>query len=458
MTSRWAAALLTLLLYAALCAAVAWRHRRGQQAARRRGEALLATSADLAPVLVLHASQTGESEALAWQTARTLSTAGVPVRLAALGEVTRADLRQAQRALIIASTYGEGDAPDSAAPFAGSAMGAADVADDLAGLQYGLLALGDSTYVNYCGFGRALDAWLCRQGAQPLFERIDVDKGDPGALLRWQHGLSHLAGTADLPAWQEQPFEPWQLLERRLLNPGSQGEPLFHLELAPAGGAPLPAWEAGDLVQLRVPAEPQRPREYSIASLPADGRLHLLVRQARRPDGSAGAASGWLTDTAAVGGTVDLRWRAHPGFRLAANGERPLVLVGNGTGYAGLRAHLKTRAALPFPAPVWLVHGERQAAHDTHYVDELDHWQRAGWLRHVDRVFSRDQPERRHVQHLLAEQAPRLREWVADGAAVFVCGSLEGMARGVDEVLAETLGRDGLAELQAQGRYRRDVY
>jgi len=72
-------------------------------------------------------------------------------------------------------------------------------------------------------------------------------------------------------------------------------------ELEPATDAPLPHWEAGDLVQLRAPSDPARPREYTVSSLPADGRLHLLVRQERHADGSLGCASGWLTAHAQVG-------------------------------------------------------------------------------------------------------------------------------------------------------------
>ena len=52
----------------------------------------------------------------------------------------------------------------------------------------------------------------------------------------------------------------------------------------------------------------------------------------------------------------------------------------------------------------------------------------------------------------------RLRAWVEAGAAIYVCGSLEGMAEGVDAVLREQLGEPVLLQLQKDGRYRRDVY
>jgi sulfite reductase (NADPH) flavoprotein alpha-component len=79
-------------------------------------------------------------------------------------------------------------------------------------------------------------------------------------------------------------------------------------------------------------------------------------------------------------------------------------------------------------------------------------------LQRCDYAFSRDQPERRYVQHLLAEHAPALQAWLAEGAAVHVCGSLAGMAPAVDAELARLVGREELERMAAEGRYRRDVY
>ncbi|MBB3196120.1 sulfite reductase subunit alpha [Roseateles terrae] len=496
MASRLALALLLVLLYLILCAAVAWRHRRLQRAAAAEAAALLPTADAGPPVLVLHASQTGQAESLAWRTGKFLHLAGMPVRVCALGQVSEQDLRASRHALIIASTYGEGDPPDSAAPFVRDVMSQTPGLD-LRHLQVGVMALGDQTYAHFCGFGRAVHAWLLQCGAQPLFDRIDVDREDPAGFAQWQQRLSHVAGTADLPEttdWSGPAFEPWQLVERRHLNPGSLGGPVFHLALMPPAGQPLPSWEAGDLVQVlpaSVMAEDStggadvaiaaatsvadadananananandvagrtRPREYTIASLPQCGRVELLVRQTRREDGRLGQASGLLTEQLPLNGEIALRVRAHPSFRIGDNHQRPLILIGNGTGLAGLRAHLQARAAAASP-PAWLVFGERQSAHDAHYRDEIAAWQRSGLLRHTDLAFSRDQAERLHVQHLLAQQSERLRQWVADDAAIYVCGSLQGMAGAVDAVLREALGDARVDQLLQQGRYRRDVY
>lgn len=459
-------AVATLLCYALLCGAIAWQHRNRQRSARRRVDALLPATPGVPAWWVAYASQTGQAEELALQTAQALHTAGVPVRLAPLSQISLADLQQADRLLCIASTYGEGDAPDSAEPFARQVM--ANGAATLSHLHVGMLALGDKTYAHFCGFGRALDRWLMDSGAQALFERIDVDKSDADALQRWRQHLAHLAGTNDLPDWEAPALQSWRLRARRHLNPGSAGEEVHHLELVPDAGAPLPEWQAGDLVQVEVPTAPGEPRDYSIASVPQDGAVHLLVRRARRSDGSLGIASGWLTQGAEVEASVMVRVRAHAGFRIGDNANRPLILIGNGTGLAGLRGHIRGRMASckstdsssrpASVAPMWLLFGERNARCDAHHRDEIDAWVREGWLSRVDWVFSRDQVERLYVQHALAESAAAVREWVADGAAIYVCGSLEGMAGEVNATLQQILGEEALQQLSAEGRYRRDVY
>lgn len=435
---RWAMAAAMLFAYGGMCAAI-WRGRRSAPAASGKAD-----------WLVVHASQTGTGEFLAARTRDTLATGGLNVHVASMDAVGEAQLREAQRVLFIVSTYGEGDPPDSGARFARML---ATKGDDLRHLHYGVLALGDSSYANYCGFGRSVDSGLAARGAQPLFERVEADRVAPAAIEAWQHHLSHLAGTSDAPDWSAPDYGRWRIAERSLLNAGSAGAPAYLIALAPVDG-PLPHWQAGDLVQVSAPADPDYPREYSIASLPADGRLELVVRLHLHEDGSHGAASGWLCTQAAITDTIRLRVREHKRFQAGANAARPMILIGNGTGIAGLRSHIKERPA----GRTWLLFGERSAAHDALFAGELAQWQRSGALERLDLAFSRDGGEHTYVQHLLAARAGEVRAWIDAGAAVYVCGSLQGMAGGVHEVLTTILGQEQLDQLDAEGRYRRDVY
>lgn len=267
-----------------------------------------------------------------------------------------------------------------------------------------------------------------------------------------------------------EPWQRWQLQSRQCLNTGSLGQPIHHLTLLPADGAPLPHWEAGDIALVLHASESKTPREYSIASVPEDGHLALLVREEKRADGSPGLVSGWLGGQLKPGETLDLRLRSNPGFHQQPNQHRPLILIGNGSGMAGLRAHLRARARLPAKTdeqrqaqtaptpPCWLIFGERQAAHDQLYRDETDAWQASGLLAHVDRVFSRDGTSRRYVQDILQQEAERLRQWVNEGAAIYVCGSRQGMGNAVDDTLKTVLRPDTVHQLLREGRYCRDVY
>ena len=461
-----------------------------------------------AALQVAFASQTGFAEQLAGQTVQQLRRSGLaPEDARSLGRLQIDDLRGAGHMLFVVSTTGDGDAPDDALPFFDQYM---SHAADLSGLEYGILALGDRDYDDFCGFGHKLDRWLQASGARALFDLVEVDSEDEAALRQWQYRLATLGGNPDQPDWQEPRYQRWELVERRLVNPGSLGAPCFHLALRPLQGKPY--WEAGDVIEIgpcQAPAAvtawlerqgldgastvkvgrerlslhellarsrlPQAHevagmdadgvaavlqrlphRAYSIASVPQDGAAFLLVRQMRGPDGELGLGSRWLTESAAVGAEIAARIRDNTNFHVPEV-DCPLILIGNGTGMAALRALLKARLARGLRRN-WLIFGERQAARDCYYGDELRQWQAEGRLERADFAWSRDQPERRYVQHLLGEAAADVIRWVDAGAAIYVCGSAAGMAPAVDEALRRALGAGRLRQLRGEGRYRRDVY
>ncbi|MDY6925399.1 MAG: sulfite reductase subunit alpha [Pseudomonadota bacterium] len=422
---RWLWAAAAVALWLALVAAVAWTRVRA-----RRGAALApAEGADA--LLIAYASQTGQAEELAWMTAATLSGAGVPSRVALLGDLDPHTLTAEGRVLIIASTTGEGDGPDAMSWFARKHMTAPA---DLSGLSYGLLALGDRTYADFCGFGRALDLWLQRSGATPLFDRIEVDDGDAGTIRHWQHQLGAVTGRAIEADWTPPAYDRWRLAARTHLNPGGPGGEAWLLAFEPVDHAAN--WVAGDIAEIGLPAVDgvvPASREYSVASLPSDGRVEFIVRRTLRADGSPGLASGWLTRDLAVGDPIDMRIRANSGFHGPA-AEVPLILIGNGTGLAGLRAHWRARAGLVHGG-VWLLFGERTSAHDAFLDTELRAALASGVLTRLDRAFSRDPGDGRYVQDLVVQNADELAAWVDRGAVILVCGSLKGMSSGVHAAL-----------------------
>lgn len=452
---RVATAALVVAAYGLFCAVIYLRHFRR----RTRGTVVPFESSAQRPTLVAYASQTGYAEELAIQTSDRIRGAGQAVSLLSFEALDRPALLRASRVLFVVSTTGEGDAPDSAAKFCRDVLPAPGT---LEGLEYGLLALGDRSYSQYCAFGYLLDSWLKSQGARPLHDVVDVNDGDPAAIERWRAHVAALCGGAGEQAWSGVSFSRWRVVEQRLLNPGSPGGPAFHVALAASDDADV-TWEPGDIAEI-VPAAPASApppadlptREYSIASLPCDGRLELLVRQVQRPDGSLGLGSGWLTSDVSPGGEIWLRVRANRAFR-PPDPDRPMMLIGNGTGLAGLRAHIKARA-LRGSRRNWLLFGERTRCHDVFHRDELDDWLARGVLERCDLAFSRDTPVRQYVQDVLRLAGDDVRRWVDEGAAIYVCGSRLGMATGVHDALVDLLGASGVERLQDEGRYRRDVY
>ena len=138
------------------------------------------------------------------------------------------------------------------------------------------------------------------------------------------------------PDWQAPAYQQWRLAVRKHLNPGSAGAATFHLELEAIGA--VANWEAGDLCKYsRQPIQNVRVNIRSRLFHPMSRAF--VGTQERREDGSLGIASGCLTEQAAVGETITLRLRPHNNFRLGDNAHRPLILIGNGTGLAGLRSH-----------------------------------------------------------------------------------------------------------------------
>ncbi|WP_394561552.1 PepSY domain-containing protein [Aquipseudomonas alcaligenes] len=478
------------------------RKKKAVQAARLSAGAV----GEGEPWLIGFASQSGFAEQLAWQTAGQLQAAGLPVRVEPLARLNEDNLGEAKRALFVVSTFGDGEAPDSARGFERKLLGGSLALEQL---SYAVLALGDRQYQHFCGFARRLNDWLGRQGARSLFDAVEVDGDDRLALQHWQQQLGALTGAAPL-AFSETPWSAWTLSRRTQLNPGSQGDPTYLIGLQPPAGQ---SWLAGDILEIlprhpraRVdtwlaqhhldgaqPVElagrqlslaealcerllpdsfahlvglhaqalvealaPLGSREYSIASLASDGVLELIVRQERRSDGELGLGSGWLTEYLRVGAALQARLRSNGSFHLPKD-ERPLILIGNGTGLAGLRALLRARRVAGLTRN-WLLFGERNRAHDYYCGAELDAALASGELQRLDLAFSRDQQEKVYVQDLLRQQAEELRRWLDDGAALYVCGSLEGMAGGVDAVLHDLLGADAVQTLVEEGRYRRDVY
>lgn len=437
-SSDWAAALALLALWLVLTLVLALR-------ARRR-------PASGAEALVVCASQTGHAGDLAQQAQQRIEAAGTACALVEADHLTPALIAEAQLIVFTLSTTGEGEAPDNARHFARGLLAASA---DLSGKQVAVLALGDRRYAQFCGFGRAVSDWAQRSGAEPLFPLTEVDDLNAADLALWDRRLDEAgypAGTAPAPA-----ETCWQVISREQvaganhdLSGALTGDGLFRIALRPADGTP-PAWEIGDLFELRTPDG--HLRDYSIASLPGDDALQLYVRRVI-DQGVTGAGSGHLTQAELGSASLFGRVRSHRSFR-PPTGQGPLLAIGAGSGWAGLRPHLLHAIALG--QPVRLVFGERASEANSPLLTEIAEWRTDGRLARLDLALSRREGGGPYVQHVLAETGHDIAEFLGRQGRIVICGRLAMGEQSLAE-LARLLGADWLEQAREDGRLLRDLY
>ena len=217
-----------------------------------------------------------------------------------------------------------------------------------------------------------------------------------------------------------------------------------------------------------------QPRLYSIASSPKahPGEVHLtvgVVRYESHGRQRKGVCSTFLADRVEINVTpLPVFVQPSRGFRLPADGDRPIIMIGPGTGIAPFRAFLEERRARRAKGKSWLFFGDQCQACDFLYREELERMLADGALTRLDTAFSRDQPEKIYVQHRMLENARELWEWLETGAHVYVCGDARRMAKDVDAALHEIIQRAGgkdaahaaeyVRRLKTERRYQRDVY
>ena len=218
---------------------------------------------------------------------------------------------------------------------------------------------------------------------------------------------------------------------------------------------------------------PLTPRLYSIASSQAEveNEVHVTVGVVRydiEGRARAGGASSFLADRVEEEGEVRVFIEHNDNFRLPANPETPVIMIGPGTGIAPFRAFMQQRAADEAPGKNWLFFGNPHFTEDFLYQVEWQRYVKEGVLNRIDLAWSRDQKEKIYVQDKLREQGAELWRWINDGAHIYVCGDANRMAKDVEQALLEVIAEFGgmdtetadefLSELRVERRYQRDVY
>lgn len=260
----------------------------------------------------------------------------------------------------------------------------------------------------------------------------------------------------------------------RLLAPENRASLLSHLAtcdpltlLEEHGRASVP------LQLLCEQFRPLLPRFYSVASSlrASPGMVDLVVALFTQTDAGRvryGVASHFLCHLAEIDATrIPMYVQPAHNFSLPADPTTALIMIGPGAGVAPFRAFLQERLHTGATGKHWLFFGERNRAHDYFYEAFWEELVARDKLR-LSLAFSRDQPQRRYVQHCMLEQAKELWAWLQEGACIYVCGDAKQMAKDVERTwqqiaqeqggMDEAQARAYLRLLRTQKRYKMDVY
>lgn len=215
------------------------------------------------------------------------------------------------------------------------------------------------------------------------------------------------------------------------------------------------------------------PRLYSISSSPVAhaGQIHTtvaVVRFTAHDRDRGGVCSTLFADRTSITDRLPIYIQPNKRFKLPADPDAPMIMIGPGTGIAPFRGFLHERRALGHNGKNWLFFGERSAATDYLYREELESMHADGHLARLDTAFSRDNDHKVYVQDRMMEQAQLFWRWLEDGASIYVCGDASRMAKDVNAAICRIVREQGgkseaateeyVGTLKDTHRYHRDVY
>lgn len=414
--------------------------------------------------LIVYASQTGTAEKIARAKAAALSSQE-PTSVLSMASLKLKTLSDVSKVIFVVSTYGEGEPPDAGRMFSKALKKASSNHPDyLSHLSFEVVGLGDKQYAAFCQFAITLFDSISALGARALSPLTTLDSGQG----------EHLSLLHSLPDSEELSTHSFTLNTRVQLNeasPSSQSASpgLYGLSLSPSRVGNVTGeseqWEAGDVLEILVPdasmsLEPSNStlisRSYTIASVPQEHDIKLVVRQVVKNGGQLGAGSGLLTHSLPLSNSVQGYIRKNTSA-IVTNTQCPLILIAAGSGIAGVRAQLAKRALLENPGPVWIFFGEREPMQDDVLDKTLSPFQHSDCIYKKSVIFSR-QAGGGYVQQRLIEQRDDVKAFLGDNGQVYVCGQFEGMGQGVDSALQTILGDKGYNALKLNERYHRDLY
>ncbi len=235
------------------------------------------------PLTVVYASESGNCEKLANDLAKAARKNGMKPTLIDMADLDLASLASAKRLVVIAATWGEGDPPARAVRAYGELMG--EAAPRLEAVEFGVLALGDTAYAEFCAVGKKIDERLAALGAKRVVDRVDCDLDFAAPAAAWiGDAVKTLAPPDDgrgrvievdfgkPVASPNTDIVEAEIVEHVNLNSSRSNKETIHLALAFDGAAP--AYEPGASLDLFAENDPAYVDELlKLAGLASDDKL-----------------------------------------------------------------------------------------------------------------------------------------------------------------------------------------
>lgn len=415
-----------------------------------------------ADVLIAFASQTGTAKKLAQATHEALQNSHISSACAPLSAITVEQLQSHEKVFFIVSTTGKGDNPEQLQSFIKNISG-----HHLLGLNYSVLALGDSHYEHFCQAGKNLNQLLEQAQATQIMplECIDGDVNQP-----WQDWLQKVAIQLQVPLSHGNSVvgdlnTELELVSRKCLSNQAVRE-VWQLDFKPSDAL---AFRPGDLILITPPSS-SIARCYSVGSSSlCEEVVRLTVGLEKNPetDNGFGLASYYLCQDLAIGSQISAKLRQHADFHPQTNSAKKMIMIGTGTGMASFPGFMKERELQQEAGQTWLFFGNNAEDEDFYYKDAWQKWLQEGTLTKMDTAFSKT--ENKFVQDKMLDNTNELFEWVVnDKAHVYICGRSNTIGVGALNALkkiyqdkmqvSEALAQKWLLECQKKGQIHMDLF
>lgn len=495
----------------------------------------VASRASIRKLTILYGTETGNSKKLALQFTTTAKQRKLPVKCTAIEQYKFEDLRKEEYLLVIISTQGEGEPPETARKFFDSIHAENP---DLSSLNYSVLGLGDSSYPLFCQTGIDLDQRFSALNAQRIhpLQKCDVDYEDDA--YQWFNDiLSQLEGAdASVRVFAEKKSSSVSVSGSRhekkyfngciskniILNDRGSSRQIHHIEIvseeemdyepgdsiavvpgnrkevvdkvielcgldeneihetakargtlrellteklnicyllsvtvrkyASLSGHDIPDMRLDlpdllriyplknkdqfkDVIQFLTPIAPRMYTVSSSASVDSK-EVHITLfrhRHFKEQKMHEGICSQYFGEMN-VGDQFSFYIHRNKSFKLPSD-EKDIIMIGPSTGIGAFRSFLMERDSRSAEGKNWLFFGDQHFISDFLYQTELQQYLQTGVLHKIDLAFSRDQTERRYVQHLIEEKGQELLQWMENGAHLFISGVKDPMGVQVEKAL-----------------------